>query len=656
MAVIGLNKRFTSRPLVEINPKSPPNVYAPQSVVIKGIKADGIPYKVDVGRMCYLDREECVSKGRFHMFGPVNTRSLSHQRVAWFKNYLDCSFRKGWRDETLRGKLHCVRYFFQFCDFDEGLKPTSLDTLLKEYERYRLMLGQRVRVSSSVSLSSESIGKRLDSVRCFIQWACELSDSEILSYIPKHRRKKSKAGKGARTVSLKEGQDYLRTCLLCFNQFSDAILDNKYPVHVKPLYSEDDDLYWHAPKGVTLKSLPNCFDVNGDPLPEEEIFDIIAKNFKHNNQGEKGFYQKALICNRNEWVSGKLNSKKVYSYNLSTFCFFQLYLGFTASNVQTALDLKISDFDLNKIGSETFARKHKFRAGRTVDFTAPSHLKREMEKYLKLRKWADELGLCGDSGDFLFAKIGGGYSLNRLERSSGFRLIKNSPMFKGMALVSSKEIRQLSGEFFIRRSRGKISLLAKKLNNTISTASHSYTAIDLESQAVEMGRFHEALSSKVRKFNRVTDDPIPVGIVRDSNVERVASGSCSNFNAESPSRVEGFNEMAPEPSCGTFESCLFCKYFAIHRDFEDVHKLLSLREALRITSSIRNDPEHHQAVVEPALYRVEEIVEFIVQHCDSGFDLVSRVEEQIEMGIYSVRWKRQIETLASQTNSLNGEN
>lgn len=508
-----------------------------------------------------------------------------------------------------------------------------------------------------VRLGATALNGRLNSARSFIQWGLQLSSNEILEYIPKHRYRKLKIEPDVRAISLKDGQDYLRACAVYFSQFSDAILDNKYPVRVTPPNSIDKDLYWHSPRGTTLKSLPNCFDVNGNPLPKKEIENTISGNFKSKSisQGKKGFYDRTLIFNRNEWKTGKLTFQKVYAYNLSVFCFFQVYLGFTAANVQTALDLKISDIDLSAIGSSSFAKKHKFRAGRSVEFLAPSKLKKELLKYLKLREWVESLGLSGNVGDYLFVKIGEDRSLKRLERGSGTWLIRESPLFKGIAMISSRDVRQLSGEYFIRKSQGKISLVAKKLNNSIATTAKSYTSIDLESQAIEMNGFHEAMSSKVRMFNRETEEPISVNFASECRTERIAAGSCSNIDGNAPLKREGFNAEAPEPACGTFESCLFCAHFAIHPDFEDIHKILSLREALRITSLIRNDPEHYEAVVQPALFRIEEIVAFVSEKDECSEEVLRKAEEEIEMGKYNVHWSRQIQALSARYNELSIE-
>ncbi len=644
------------RPIVEVSIGHPPAVFAPQGVIVKGFKSDGSLFQVDIGRVCYLDRKKDLdmpSKGKNHTKGRVNIDSLSSERVNWVRNYLSCILRTGWREETLRGELYNLRYFFQFCDFDGGSKPETLAGVVGEYQRYHALLDQRGRMSGKPSLSGSTIYKQLKSTRRFIQWAFDLSNEEILALIPKSRTFKSNVEEEWNASNLNKGQDYLRACISCFNQFADAILDNQYPIRVKPPNSSDENLYWHGTRATTLKSLPGCFDKNGDPLPYDDIRHVLIKNF--NSQCERRFYDNTLVRNRRRWKNGVLTSQKRYAYNVSTFCFFCVYLGFTGANVQPTLDLRISNIDLSKIGSGAFAKKHKFRAGRTISFTAPSHLKREVLKYLKIREWAEKQGISGDVEDFLFIKIGENNYLKRLERNSGIGLVRESPLFKGVEQITSSELRRLSGEYFIRKSQGKISLVAKKLNNSISVAAKAYMATEKESQAIEMNRFHSELGLKVRSFERISADPISIRLAESQTSERVAIGSCSNLEGDVPLRSKGFNSEAPEPACGTFESCLFCSYFSIHIDVEDVHKLLSLREALHLASVIRNDPEHYMAVIEPALFRIEEILTFISGKNNSAVGIISEVEKYIEMGVYSVHWSRQIQALTARSKNFGEE-
>ena len=114
----------------------------------------------------------------------------------------------------------------------------------------------------------------------------------------------------------------------------------------------------------------------------------------------------------------------------------------------------------------------------------------------------------------------------------------------------------------------------------------------------------------------------------------------------------GFNNEAPNPSCATFESCLFCEFFAIHIDFEDIHKLLSLKEALLKSSMIRDDPEYHLLSIEPSLFRIDEIINILKGKDNRVIELVDDAEQKIKMQIYNEYWDEHINflTVASESN------
>ena len=83
--------------------------------------------------------------------------------------------------------------------------------------------------------------------------------------------------------------------------------------------------------------------------------------------------------------------------------------------------------------------------------------------------------------------------------------------------------------------------------------------------------------------------------------------------------------------------------------------MLSLKYALINASIIRNDPEHHQAVVEPAIFRIDEILELLRQKDISLTELIDEVEQRIEMGIYNEHWERQIQTLITVATNMKCE-
>ena len=169
---------------------------------------------------------------------------------------------------------------------------------------------------------------------------------------------------------------------------------------------------------------------------------------------------------------------------------------------------------------------------------------------------------------------------------------------------------------------------------------------------MEMNQYHEEMSNTILRSNRTNRQVISIKTSTEYDTERIPTGSCSNLSDNNPVRAVGFNNEAPAPSCATFESCLFCEYFVVHIDFEDIHKLLSLREALLKSSEIRDDPEHHLTAIEPSLYRIEEIINVLQEKNNEVITLIDDAKQNIDMQIYDKYWSNHIEflTLVSQKN------
>lgn len=614
-----------------------------QNLVLKSKKSDGSICRIDIGRLCYTTRDKDT---RYYVHASekyktvwVDNNSLSLDRVQWFKKYTMYTINQGFRLETIRETLYSIKYFFDFCDF-EDVKPISFDALIKSQSNYQKMIYQKKNYSSS------TLYKKIQRVRDFIQVAFDLSDAEILTLIPSYRQRSSKSDNEFRVSSLDDLQKYIQTCIVIFNQFSDAILKKQYPVDVSEIATvnkRNHSLFWYAPSKKP-RELPSSLINNNELMSFEDLEPFLFEYFKRID-AKKDFYKKVLLFNKEEWLINSLCYSKRYAYNLCVYCFFRIYLAFTAANAQPTLDLKISDIDINKIGTDSFAQKQKYRASKKVNFTASIQLKRILMKFLELRKWVSNLGLNENVDEYLFVTISENQQLKRLTQMAGRALMLTSPLFSEVNPVTVREIRNLAGEYIVQKSGGKLSLVAKKLNNTISTVAKSYTSTSLETQAIEMNNFHEELSSKICRFNRDTEDDIDISVADNSNSFRIAIGSCTNLINYEPVKVNGFNEYAPEPTCGTFESCLFCQFYSIHIDFEDLHKLLSLREALLKTSIIRNDAEHHLAVVEPMIFRIEEITNVLKSKDNNCDELLDSVEEKIEMGIYNENWDAQIKAM-----------
>src|SRR5699024_10342312 len=200
--------------------------------------ADGGVFRVDIGRVCYTKREKDIHN-YFHAANQyeaarIDVSSLSQERIQWVSRYLEYISQKNMRNETIRGILYQLKNFFNYCDF-EGTQPTTFDDLIVNYQSYQLVLLQKVR---SAIYSASTVYKLLRVNREFIKIAFNLSDAEILAFIPKPRHRETTLK--TRDSSLDDLEKYIQTCILCFNHFADSVLENRYPVQVKLLDSDDE--------------------------------------------------------------------------------------------------------------------------------------------------------------------------------------------------------------------------------------------------------------------------------------------------------------------------------------------------------------------------------------------------------------------------------
>lgn len=145
-----MSNSFCNRQLIEVSTKQVEDIIDPQYTVIVGTRSDGVTFKVDIGRVCYTDRENNSGnlrhKTKSYITGLVDKSTLSIERIEWLRRYLVEILQRGWRDETVRGRLHEVRYFFNFCDF-KGSKALTLDDLALNYKYYQINLYQKARLS-----------------------------------------------------------------------------------------------------------------------------------------------------------------------------------------------------------------------------------------------------------------------------------------------------------------------------------------------------------------------------------------------------------------------------------------------------------------------------------------------------------------------------
>lgn len=265
------------------------------------------------------------------------------------------------------------------------------------------------------------------------------------------------------------------------------------------------------------------------------------------------------------------------------------------------------------------------------------------KKYLQLREWV----LNGSDSALVFPVVSAEYRISPVGRVSivGFKNFFARSLPETVWVTPTHWRKNVSYQY-VRLSGGDMALTAEKLSNTEDTVRQAYSRPALEDFAGEMASFFEAMHQTAIDRTR-TVERIPVRILAEKRPEAVTgAGACGKAPETQPERAEGFTELAPTPTCRDPETCLFCEFYAVHADEEDIRRLLSLRYLIQATKH-KQPVDHWQSKFGPTVHRIDEVLSAL-QDTDGGSQsTINRVHEEVESGNLDAFWSIHFDTLVT---------
>ncbi|MCT8166767.1 hypothetical protein [Pseudomonas sp. HD6422] len=263
------------------------------------------------------------------------------------------------------------------------------------------------------------------------------------------------------------------------------------------------------------------------------------------------------------------------------------------------------------------------------------------KKLLELRLWV----LNGKDSDLIFPIATKDNEVTRVFNHTIWSLkLHLAKVLPKTTWVTASQWRKNVSYQYIKLSDGDLALTAEKLNNNVSTIKKNYGRPALEDFADEMTAFFESVHQAAIDRTRLMKN-IPVKLIDERNNEKNTSiGSCENTDKASPRRAEGFSEGSPTPSCRDPESCLFCTFYAVHADHEDIRRLLSLY--FLIESSKTGIPyEQWDNKFSPILHRINEVLSAITENGKASDRLIHEIREEVKLGALDPFWAIHVDAL-----------
>jgi hypothetical protein len=476
-----------------------------------------------------------------------------------------------------------------------------------------------------------------------------LSQQEVMSKAPLVEKKPNEH-MPILPLSAEENQKFFKTLLNVLNEICRITINEAvFPAHFSS--EDDEDFYFYTnffrkQSNQVVKFDLNSFLVSQPHFPD---LDVLKSHFKLD---ENSSDIPRLRLTRNEALRALSERNEDFRHrDRVTLAEYGMVIGLflfiltTGSNLDVTQHMKLDSMKTNpSTKGRRFAGVKGRANGKTVYPEFGVSFEPIFKKILQLREWY----LDGRESTYLFPMLNseqqympiGAQNIQNLKKL----LMRFFPKIKWITPTQarkhvSKEIYKISG--------GDLFLESEKLGHTFETARKNYLRNSTEDSNAELSSFFKILRSKAVDASR-SAEKIDVKIIPQQKTLSITTpvGVCERDGAEAI-RQDGFTEQAPQPNCLQPETCLFCQYFALHADEEDIRKLTSLRFILVEVKQKATDCEKWEQQFGVILHRINEILDEVIENNLEMQDLIERVELEVQSGDLDDFWANHFEMLVA---------
>ncbi|PXX55659.1 hypothetical protein SAMN05660489_05570 [Pseudomonas sp. LAMO17WK12:I10] len=649
-----MTQSLTRRPIVIISHKdSDFEVLHPQSVIITcdNIATNGKRY-LDFGSLCYARRKSTSSRNRHRSYVgvEVDQTSLDTKRLPIARKLIE-SARLKQSFASAIGLFATTKPFFDWIDSQE--KKYSFDqieSINEAYSDYTRGLLHRVNISGirEMAIKLSTASKLQASARKVVALVTGTHDKEVIAlatHIPQSHdlthvnSKQPNADIQARTFAT----------LVNFVEEAHCILvgGNTFPMRLVSPGCEPYYLYSIQQSSSKVKGAKFSVLRMLSTSPKFPTWEETQEHYNLSGPASKNFYNYSNYeSQRIRHIQNNTNLRcdlRLQMANHSMTAGMLAFIAATGCNLSIAQDLEVTNSEIvpSTQGQRFYGTKARAN-GKTVYPEFGARFAPVFKKILELREWI----LNGRKSNLVFPISPKWMDTIGYVGTSAFQTLRT--LFKKMhpntVWVSPVQWRKNVGYQYVNNSGGDLALTAEKLGNTESTLRKNYSRPALEDFATQLTGFFEAmhLAAVVRTRDA---DLIPVHITTKKQPDMVTGvGSCEKGPVTEPRRALGFTEQAPEPSCHNPETCLFCDFYAVHADEEDIRRLLSLRYLIQTTRP-QHDHDHWEIKFGPTVHRIDEVLTAINNTDRTLEDTISRIRNEVESGYLDSFWAIHFDTL-----------
>lgn len=319
-----------------------------------------------------------------------------------------------------------------------------------------------------------------------------------------------------------------------------------------------------------------------------------------------------------------------------------LFIAQTGANLDTAQQLQLDTMEiLPSTQGRRFSGTKSRAGGKEVQPEFGVKFEPVFRQILELRTWYIQDETC----NFVFPQR------NEIQRlvpigNGKLQLLKSflQRIFPQMVWITPQQWRKHKSSQYVELSDGDLLLEAEVMGHSLDTARQNYSRTSFKDAAQQISHFfnelREVAVAKTRTLERIAVQTLDEAV----DVQTLPVGACTTTNLQ-PEKATGFTVQAPTPNCQQFEHCLFCQYYAVHADDEDVRKLLSLKSLLGYVKQKATDLIKWEQQFGVVLHRIDEVLNDLSDTYENLRDRIFSIQEEVESGDLHAYWLNHFELL-----------
>ena len=445
-------------------------------------------------------------------------------------------------------------------------------------------------------------------------------------------------------------EDHQKTYATLLNVFLEiyriVVQENDFPAHFQSVDDEVFNFYSGFHHQVEKQHIQ--FDMQSY-LAKYTAIPSLSKMLADFKLEEDSEHRKRVRENRNQAIrkleernknKRHLERERLASYGLTIGML--LFIAQTGANLDTAQQLQIDTMEiLPSTQGRRFSGTKSRAGGKTVYPEFGVKFEPIFRKILEFRAWYIQDEPC----DFVFPLRNEVRKLSAIGNNK-LQLLKRflQRIFPKMAWIKPQQWRKHVSSQYVELSDGDLLLEVEKMGHSLDTAKKNYSRTSFKDASQQISQFfyelREVAVSQTRTVERIAVQMLDETV----DVQTLPVGACVTATPQ-PEKALGFTAQAPSPNCQQFEHCLFCQYYAVHADNEDVRKLLSLKSLLGYVKQKATDLIKWESQFGVILHRIDEVLNDLSNTYENLRDRIFSIQEEVESGDLDAYWLNHLELL-----------